>query len=415
MAHGGISRRNFLASGMDLLGAAALAYPLRAWFPAPRAVQGLGMALRQRDDAPTPSPSAERMIVYSEEYVTKETPVSLLNSWITPVERFFVRNNLLMPRFNLNDWRLKVTGEVAHPLELNFAQFAKLDTRQVTNTLECAGNGRAFFRPSVGGVPWTRGGVGNATFSGPPLAALLRQAGLKSSARHVAFRGVDVPPGGAEQFIRSIPIDKAMDADTVLAQEMNGAPLTAEHGYPVRALVPGWIGSASIKWLTEIRVLTHEFQGYYMNAAYRLPKTRATPSASEGGGQMAAITSLPLKSIIVQPVEGLRIALGGPLPVRIAGAAWAGEASVARVEVSSDGGRQWNRGALGPHRARYAWRLWNFDWKPTAVGKYVVMSRAVDEHGKTQPLETPWNAQGYLWNAVDRVGIQVLEAGTSGL
>ncbi len=230
--------------------------------------------------AAPPGPNAEGMIVYSEEYVTREMPMSLLKSWITPAEHFFVRNNEHMPEVNLADWKLSVTGEVARPLTLTMDELARIEPRSVTNALECAGNGRAFFQPRIKGVPWARGGVGNAVFKGPPLGALLRLAGAKSAARHVAFRGVALPSRDP-QFIRSIPIDKAMDPDTIVATEMNGLPLAPEHGYPARALVPGWIGSASIKWLTEIRVMTHEFEGYYMDSAYRLP-SHATRIWCEG-------------------------------------------------------------------------------------------------------------------------------------
>jgi sulfite oxidase len=352
-------------------------------------------------------PDGERMIVHSEEYITREMPVSLLNTWISPVEYFFVRNNLLMPsKFTLDNWRLRITGEVAKPLELRFADIARLDPHEVTNTLECAGNGRAFFQPRIGGVRWERGAVGNAQFSGPALGNILRMASLKPTARHVAFRGLDVAPHGAEPFIRSIPLEKALDPDTLLAFRMNGAPLTPEHGYPARVLVPGWTGSASIKWVTEMEVLPTEYRGYYMSSAYRLPKdgaNRVVGTTSE----WSAITSLPVKSVIAHPAAGAVFSLRTSEPVRISGAAWAGDVSIARVDVSIDGGRLWQPASLSPEGARYAWRLWNFDWKPQTAGKYLVMSRATDTAGRSQPLETTWNPQGYLWNGVDRIAVTV--------
>jgi DMSO/TMAO reductase YedYZ molybdopterin-dependent catalytic subunit len=350
------------------------------------------------------------MIVYSEEYLTREMPVSFFDSWITPTEHFFVRDNERMPQINLADWRLSITGEVARPQTLTLGELLKLEPRSVTNTLECAGNGRAFFQPRIGGVPWTRGGVGNAVFDGPSLGALVHLAGAKGSARHVAFRGAALPSPDPP-FMRSIPMDKAMDPDTIVATQMNGSPLAPEHGYPARALVPGWIGSASIKWLTEIRVLAHELQGYYMDSSYRLPALpaeaagkNATDAAEAQRGSV--ITSLPIKSIIAMPADRSVIDAGAG-PVRVFGAAWAGTSTVARVEISTDAGHSWQLAALGSEHARYAWRLWDFEWHPREEGTYVIVSRATDNRGRSQPLEMPWNPGGYIWNAADRVRVAV--------
>jgi sulfite oxidase len=415
------TRRGFLAQGVYLASASAFAglldEALRASGASPVLGRASGELGAQGGSGAAPNaqgPNAQKMIVYSEEYITREMPMPLLKSWITPAEHFFVRNNEHMPEINLADWRLSVTGEVAHPLTLTMEELAKLEARSVTNTLECAGNGRAFFEPRIRAVPWTRGGVGNALFKGPPLETLLRLAGAKSAARHVAFRGTALPSRDP-QFIRSIPIDKAMDADTIVATHMNGLPLAPEHGYPARVLVPGWIGSASIKWLTEIRVMTHEFEGYYMDSAYRLPSRAGASGAKEPADPAAArrgsvITSLPVKSVIAMPADGSTIQ-AAPQQARISGAAWAGTATVARVDISTDGGTSWQPAALGAEHARYAWRLWDFEWKPPREGTYVILSRATDSRGRRQPMEMQWNPEGYLWNAVDRVRVNVAKAG----
>jgi len=415
----GLTRRRFLTKGTEWLGASVLAdwaeEMLGALTPASLRAAANGRLSRQvRGGSGIPT-DAHGMIVYSEEYVTREMPVSLLDSWITPTEHFFVRNNEHMPQIDLAEWKLTITGEVARPLTLTMDELLKMESRSVTNTLECAGNGRAFFQPRIRGVPWSRGGVGNAVFRGLSLGALLQRAGAKSSARHVAFIGARLPSPDSP-FMRSIPIGKALDPDTIVAIDMNGAPLTPEHGYPARALVPGWIGSASIKWLTEIRVLTRELEGYFMDSAYRLPARsaeadRANASASAAAQRGSVITSLPLKSIIAAPVDGstINIVADGPSaePVRIFGAAWAGESNVARVEVSTDAGKSWQPAALGAERARYAWRLWDFPWKPLEAGSYVILSHAIDNRGRTQPLEMQWNPGGYIWNAADRIRVNV--------
>jgi DMSO/TMAO reductase YedYZ molybdopterin-dependent catalytic subunit len=411
--HYSLTRRHFLAGASAWAGASLLAGMAEEPLASP--LEALSRPAQAGDlGARTPASSGPRtdahgMIVYSEEYITREMPVALLDRWITPTEHFFVRNNERMPQIRLADWKLSITGEVARPLTLTMKEMDKFGPRSVTNTLECAGNGRAFFQPRIRGVPWSRGGVGNAVFGGPALGFLLRLARVKSTARHVAFRGM-APRSPDPPFVRSIPIEKALDADTIVATEMNGAPLAPEHGYPARVLVPGWIGSASIKWLTEIRVLTHEFEGFFMDSAYRLPPGApgaegASGNNPEGAQRGTVITSLPVKSIIAAPADGSTIEPGAPL--RIGGAAWAGDSAIARVEISTDGGKFWQPAALGSERARYAWRLWSFDWKPPAEAEYAIFSRATDNQGRAQPLEMPWNPGGYVWNAADRVRVTV--------
>ena len=347
----------------------------------------------------------QKMILRSRRYLNLEMPVRLLDTWLTPVELFYVRNHLTQPRVNLPEWRLRVSGEV-NPFELTFADLEKLPQATVTNTLECAGNGRTFYRPRVRGTEWTRGAVGTATFTGPRLADVLHRAGVKAGGKHVAFDGLDEPSGKVPDFIRSIPIEKAMHPDTLLATMMNGAPLTPEHGFPVRALVPGWIGAASVKWLAEVRVLDRELDGHFMKA-YRLPKRPVAPGEPVSPEEMAAMTALDVKSIIARPGDGSRWKLG---PLHITGAAWAGEADIVRVDVSTDFGRTWQPADLRREQAKYAWRLWDFTWTPPATGCYVLLSRATDSAGRTQPLLPSWNPGGYFWNVIDQVRIHVVKA-----
>lgn len=385
-----LTRRELLrgAAGMGaaavLGGAGALAWPAAA---------------RAQDVVP----GKERMIVRSLRYLNLETPAHLLDSFITPVELFYVRNHLAFPGVNLAAWRLRVTGEVERELELSYEELDRMEPGEVVNTLECAGNGRAFHRPRVAGLQWVRGAVGTARFAGPRLADVLRRAGLKSGAKHVAFDGMDAPPGQVPDFIRSIPLEKALDTHTLLATQMNGAPLAIHHGFPVRALVPGWLGAASVKWLAEIRVLDREFDGTFMKPGYRMPKRPLPPGGTAPPEETAVITDLPVKSIITRPGDGAH--LRGP--VAITGAAWAGEAEIARVEISTDGGRIWREAELGPERAPFAWRHWRAEWQPPAPGSHVILSRATDTRGRSQPFVAEWNPSGYLWNAVDRVRVNV--------
>jgi sulfite oxidase len=274
----------------------------------------------------------------------------------------------------------------------------------VVNTLECAGNGRSFQRPQVPGIQWSRGAVSTAKFSGPRLRDVLQRAGVKPTGKHVMFRGLDEVPGKVPPFIRSIPIEKALDGDTLVATHMNGSPLTKHHGFPARALAPGWIGAASCKWLTEIKVLESEFAGNFMSPAYRFPNQPVQPGEAVKPEDTHPLTALSVKSVIAGPTDGAKLKAG---VVEVHGAAWAGEADVTKVEISTDGGTTWGPAKLGREEARYAWRLWTYDWKAPKSGDYTILSKATDSQGRTQPSTAVWNPSGYLYNAIDQVKIHV--------
>jgi DMSO/TMAO reductase YedYZ molybdopterin-dependent catalytic subunit len=350
-------------------------------------------------------PGEDEMILRSYRFVDLESPVEYFNTWLTPVPHFFVRNHMHEPsELDPADWRLSLGGEVEKPFTLTLAELSKLETHSVVNTLECAGNGRSLHRPQVPGVQWGRGAVGTARFSGPRLRDVLQRAGVKSTGKHVMFRGLDEVPGKVPPFIRSIPIEKALDADTLIATHMNGSPLTKHHGFPARALVPGWIGAASCKWITEIKVLDKEFAGNFMSPAYRLPNEPVKPGDTVKPEDTHPVTALSVKSVISGPGEAARLKPG---KIAINGVAWAGEAEIARVEISTDGGTTWNPATLSHEQSHYAWRLWSYDWKLSKTGDYTIMSRATDSQGRTQPLTPVWNPSGYLYNAVDQVHINV--------
>jgi len=350
-------------------------------------------------------PGEDGMILRSYRFVDLESPVEYFDTWLTPVPHFFVRNHMHEPsELDPADWRLSVGGEVEKPFTLTLAELSKLETHSVVNTLECAGNGRSLHRPQVPGIQWGKGAVGTAQFSGPRLRELLQRAGVKSTGKHVMFRGLDEVPGKVPPFIRSIPIEKALDPDTLIATHMNGSPLAKHHGFPARALVPGWIGAASCKWITEIKVLDQEFAGNFMSPAYRLPNEPVKPGDTVKPEETHPVTALSVKSVISGPSEAARLKPG---KIAIHGVAWAGEAEIARVEISIDGGTTWNPATLSHEQSRYAWRLWSYDWKSARSGDHTIMSRATDTQGRTQPLTPVWNPSGYLYNAVDQVTIHV--------
>jgi sulfite oxidase len=385
-----ISRRDFLKQVSGAMAAAGAVPPLLTWASAGSRVE---------------IPGEEDLIVRSARFLDLETPPEFFNSWITPVPRFFVRNHMHEPStLDPDTWRLTIGGEVEKPLTLSLADLTKLEKHLVINTLECAGNGRAFQQPHVPGIQWQKGAVGTARFTGPRLRDLLQRAGVKPTGKHVMFHGLDEVPGKVPPFIRSIPLEKATDADTLIAIHMNDAPLTKHHGFPARALVPGWVGAASCKWITEIKVLDKEFDGNFMKPGYRFPNHPGKPGDPVNPDDTHPITALSVKSVISTPTDASTLKSHS---VHIQGVAWAGEADVDRVEISTDSGATWKPAQLGREQSKYAWRLWTYAWKAPKSGDYTFMARATDTQGRTQPETAVWNPSGYLYNAIDQVKIHV--------
>jgi sulfite oxidase len=384
-----ISRREFVLRTLAAIGVVRAVHPLLSW---------------GADESPA-IPDKHGMIVRSLRFLDLEMPVEYANSFITPMEHFFVRNHMHEPStLDSGEWRLSIGGEVEKPLTLTLAELRKLEQHTIINTLECAGNGRAFAVPHVPGVQWEKGAVGTARFSGPRLRELLERAGVRPTGKHVMFRGLDEAPGKVPAFVRSIPIEKATDKDTLIALHMNGAALTKHHGFPARALVPGWIGAASCKWLTEIKVLDKEFEGNFMSPGYRMPNQPLKPGEPVKVDDTHPAPALNVKSLIASPRDGASVKAGA---TRVQGVAWAGEADIAKVEVSTDSGATWQPAQLGKEQSHYAWRLWSYSWSASKPGTYTVMSRASDTQGRMQPDSVQWNPSGYLINVVDRVQIHV--------
>jgi sulfite oxidase len=384
-----ISRREFVLGASAAIGAAGTVRPLLSW---------------GADESPA-IPGKDGMIARSLRFLDLEMPAEYANSFITPVEHFYVRNHMHEPNtVDPGEWRLSIGGEVEKPLTLTLAELTKMEQHTVIDTLECAGNGRAFAVPRVPGIQWEKGAVGTARFGGPRLHELLQRAGVRPTGKHVMFRGLDEVPRKVPPFIRSIPIEKATDEDTLVALHMNGAALTKHHGFPARALVPGWIGAASCKWLTEIKVLDKEFEGNFMSPGYRMPNRPVEPGEPVKVEDTHPLTALSVKSLIASPRDGTSVKSRA---MHVQGVAWAGEADIAKVEVSTDSGATWQPAQLGKEQSHYAWRLWNYSWNAPRPGAYTIVSRATDAQGRTQPDSVQWNPSGYLINVVDRVQIHV--------
>lgn len=338
-----------------------------------------------------------------------ETPLSALDTPVTPTGRFFVRNHFAVPQIDPENWRLTIEGDVERPLSLTYAELRAFPHRELTALIECAGNSRSSVRPHPEGVLWRNGAVGTARWSGVPLSALLERARVRPEAIEVLFEGLDhgTEPGveGELNFAMSVSLPKAQDPDTLIADEMNGEPLTPRHGFPVRAIVPGWYGMASVKWLSRVVVLRHPFRGYFRARAYAF-----IPEGESAEASHRPVTTVRVKSLITWPKEGL-ILDPGLHPIH--GVAWSGAARITRVEVSVGGLSEsleeetWQAATLTEEASPLTWTHWECPVRIERPGFYVVRVRATDEHGNVQPQTAKWNFRGLANNSVHEVPIEV--------
>jgi DMSO/TMAO reductase YedYZ molybdopterin-dependent catalytic subunit len=335
-----------------------------------------------------------------------EPPVEALHAEITPVGVFFVRNNGTLPEPTEADeavWILSIEGLVRQPLRLSITELReRFEPVELVSVLECAGNGRASISPTVDGLPWGLGAVGCASWTGIRLADLLTAVGVDDRAVYLGFEGADHAIGkpGVQALSRGLPIAKAMAPETLLAFAMNGAPLAREHGSPLRVVAPGFPGSAWQKWLTRILVLDHEHDGAKMTSLdYRMPRHPLSPGDPLKPAEFEVITDMPVKSLITEPAADFQATAS----LSVAGFAWSGHGSVAMVEVSADGGTSWQPAQLEEGQGPWAWRRFRAEGLTPPPGPVLLLARATDLQGRTQPLHPTWNPRGYLNNAVHRV------------
>lgn len=329
-------------------------------------------------------PGVTGAITRQEIPVNIEYPFEALDTFFTPINQFYVRSHYPFPSLDPQTWRLQVEGHVERPFESTLKELTSLPTEDRSATLECAGNGRVFLVPQVDGAQWQLGAVSNARWTGVPLAAILRRAGVRPGAVEVMFEGADrghakekpTPPDEIH-YAHSIPMRKV--ADALLAYRMNGQTLPVAHGFPLRAVIGGWYGMASVKWVQRIVVLDEAFRGYYRTVDYAYWTQAGNPVH-------VPIEEMSCKSQIARPAKGENVPRDADYIVT--GAAWTGDSDVVRVEVSGDGGKTFaDAKFLGPP-LRHAWRLWLFNWHtPPNPGPITLLARATDSSGRVQPLE----------------------------
>ena len=351
------------------------------------------------------------LLLLTDRPVQLETPRHYFRTAFTPNEAFYVRWHLdeIPNRVDLNEWKLKIEGNVNRPLAFSFSDLMqKFKPVSLAAVNQCSGNSRSRLQPRVPGGQWGNGAMGNALWTGVRLRELLDMAGTKDGSQRIQLQGLETGRGpagfGSNLFLKSLELSNPVLEECVVAYLMNGEPLPMLNGFPVRLVVPGYFGTYWTKCLTWIRILDTPDENFWMKTAYRVPDTpRGNTSPEEvkaGKVKTIPIERMPVRSFLITPDGSGKIPAG--MTVMLRGIAFSGFGPVNRVEISEDGAKSWAPAALGEGHGAYSFRTWEAPWTPKSPGKYVLAVRATDERGNIQPDEPVWNAGGYLWNRIER-------------
>jgi DMSO/TMAO reductase YedYZ molybdopterin-dependent catalytic subunit len=405
------TRRMFMVGA----GSAALAGPtlLRESLAAGGLMLDPRLPAGTRDEAVLEAlPGKRPLIKLSYRPPNYETPLHVFTELYTPNDAFFVRYHLGdIPEVDAAAWRLSIGGDAATKLYELTLDTLKRDfaPSEVTALCQCSGNRRGLFEPHVAGVQWGYGAMGNARWRGARLKDILDRAGLTKEAIEISFNGADGQIiEKTPDFVKSLPMWKALDPDTLVAYEMNGEPLPHFNGFPARIVVPGWTGTYWVKHVTRIEARTRPEDSFWMKSAYRIPASRFPVVQRFTSQETAAntpITEMVVNSVITAPAEGDRIGRGQPLTVK--GVAWDGGYGITAVEVSADGGQTWRRTTLGADAGRYSFRPWTFTFTPDAAGPLTLIARAANAAGQAQTQTLIQNPAGYNHNLMHAVTVGV--------
>ncbi|WP_028403019.1 sulfite oxidase [Ectobacillus panaciterrae] len=333
----------------------------------------------------------------------QETPIHFLAGNITPLSYFYKRNHFSYPKLMTSFFHLQVEGNVKVPRTFSYNEILSLPTKTVKVMLECAGDKRSSFQPKTFGEQWGEGALSQGYWKGVPLRTLFQYTGIRGSAKEIVFEGHDTGMRtditGIFAYERSLPIDKALHPDTLVAYELNGEPLSFKHGYPLRLIVPQWYAMASVKWLKKISVIDGSFQGPFQAVDYIY-----YPEKNRDAGKYP-VTTMNINSTIQQPLD---LAILDKGVHTIQGIAWTGEGEITKVEISTNDGETWMPAVLQPKTdSPYTWVNWTFFWNANAKGECTILSRATDSMGRIQPEEALWNRKGYGYHAICRVKVKV--------
>jgi DMSO/TMAO reductase YedYZ molybdopterin-dependent catalytic subunit len=408
-----ISRRT--TTGLMGSTVAGFGLPQRAGYGAEKSFLPEGLARGVYDTATLEAlPGKKPLIKLSHRPPNYETPISHFDSAFTPNDSFFVRYHLsgIPEKIEPEQWKLRVAGDgITTPLELSLNDLRSgFDAVEIAAVCQCSGNRRGFSEPHVPGVQWGLGAMGCALWKGARLKDVLSRAGVRAETVEVVVGGADRPVLDATpDFVKSIPIDKARDDNTLIAYEMNGTPLPLYNGFPIRLVVPGWTATYWIKHLDRIEARVVPFTGFWMKNAYRIPSGKF-PIIQRFSTQMTMtdepITEIMVNSLITAPSDGHTMRAAETLEVR--GLAWDGGYGIHRVEVSVDVGQTWSEAELGKDFGCFAFRPWSYRFTPLQAGRYQVMARAGNRAGQTQPEMLIFNPAGYHNNVIRPLAVNVL-------
>ncbi|MEH7382033.1 sulfite oxidase [Bacillus sp. JJ1533] len=333
----------------------------------------------------------------------QETPIQFINANIIDNKLFYRRNHFYYPTLSYSNFWLPINGIVSKPLLLSMQDILQLPSKTIQVVLECSGDKRNLFEPRVFGEQWEKGAISQGYWKGVPLRILLEFSGIKKEAKEIVVEGYDFGErtdlNKVFTYARSLPIEKALHPDTIIAYEYNNRPIPFKHGYPLRLIVPQWYAMASVKWIKQISVIDSNFTGPFQTIDYVYYPNK------ENNKDAFPVTTINVNSTIQRPLDMEVLNTGKHL---IKGIAWTGKGFITKLEISVDGGVTWLNANLEPiKKDRYGWQSWSYEWTISQKGEYVIMSKATDSYGRTQPNTPFWNRKGYGYNAFDKINVKV--------
>ncbi|OCA84027.1 sulfite oxidase [Bacillus sp. FJAT-27225] len=333
----------------------------------------------------------------------QETPIQLIETDIIPNRLFYRRNHFSYPTLSYSNYWLPIKGEVLKPVLLSMQEILTLPSKTIQVVLECSGDKRSFFEPKVFGEQMEKGAISQGLWKGVPLRTLLERSGISEGAKEVVVEGYDYGErtdlDHVFPYARSLPIEKALHPETIIAYEYNNKPIPFKHGYPLRLIVPQWYAMASVKWMKQIHVIDSNFTGPFQAIDYVYYPNK------ENNKDSFPVTTINVNSTIQKPLDMEILNTGNHV---IKGIAWTGNGMISQVDVSVDGGSTWRPATLGQNKSEgYSWQAWSYEWTVSRKGEYAIMSKATDSYGRTQPAHAFWNRKGYGYNAIDTIKVKV--------
>ncbi|GAA0334929.1 hypothetical protein GCM10008967_27190 [Bacillus carboniphilus] len=333
----------------------------------------------------------------------QETPIQFIENNHVHPKLFYRRNHFLFPQLSYSNYFLTINGYVQKPRVLSLQEIYQLPSKTIKVLLECSGNKRHFFKPKVFGEQWEKGAISQGYWTGVPLRNLLDKVGLRNGAKEVVIEGYDFGERSdldhLYSFTRSLPLEKALHPDTLIAYEYNNEPIPFKHGYPLRLIVPQWYAMASVKWIKQITIIDKEFAGPFQSIDYVY-----YPNKDDNEGARP-VTTINVNSTIQKPLNREILNTGKHT---IKGIAWTGTGFVKKVEISTDNGDTWITANLENQDTHgYDWVNWSFEWDVTKKGEYTILSKATDSANRTQPKQPFWNRKGYGYNAIDTIHVKI--------